>query len=124
MQKPAEPNNVDLYTALAMFVSNAPRLIERIFNACETENLLLAEETAEKLNLYSCNARLTGFSKNINNVIIAARERNLPTVQSETKKLREIFDQMTKYANKMVLEKGTPPQENAVRISITSDTFS
>ncbi|MGA2915955.1 MAG: hypothetical protein ABSE89_08030 [Sedimentisphaerales bacterium] len=116
-RKSAGPNDINLYTALAIFVNNASRLIDVILDAAQIEDLSLTEETAARLSLYSDNARLTGFTKNINNLIIAARERKMPVVRSEAEKLREIFEQMTKCTNKTELEKRIALEEKAARIA-------
>lgn len=73
-QKTVMPSNINLYTALAIFVNNAPQLIEGILDAAKVEDLLLTEETAAKLSLYSNDAQLTDFTRNVNSLIIAARE--------------------------------------------------
>ncbi len=89
-------NNVSIFTALAIFVNHAPRLIDDILNAAEAHNLSLTEEIATRLSLYSNNAQMIGFTKNIHNLIIAAREQKPSVVRSEAAKLRETFRQMIK----------------------------
>jgi hypothetical protein len=72
--------DLDLYTALSIFVTNAPKLIDAILDTIETESLAELEELAAKLIRYSNNAQLTGFTERVKNLIIAAREHNIPMV--------------------------------------------
>jgi hypothetical protein len=105
-QKSTATTNVNLYTALAIFVNNAPQLIDDILDAANAENLRRVEETAAKLSLYSNDAQLTGFRQNVHNLIIAARERKLSVVKSQAEKLKGAFEQLTKFADTV-----TPEQE-------------
>ncbi len=103
-QKNVIKNDVNIFTALAIFVNHAPQLIDDILDAAKTHNLSLAEETAARLSLYSNNAQMTGFTKNIHNLIIAAREQKLSVVRTEAEKLKETFEQMTKGADAAAFE--------------------
>ena len=96
-QKTATPGNVNLYTALAIFVNNAPQLIEGILDAAKVEDLLLAEETAAKLSLYSNDAQLADFTRNVNNFIIAAREQKTSAVKNQAENLRKAFEQIISF---------------------------
>jgi hypothetical protein len=96
-QKTAMPGNINLYTALAIFVNNAPQLIEGVLDAAKVEDLLLAEETAAKLSLYSNDAQLTDFTRNVNSLIIAAREQKIPAVKNQAENLRRAFEQIIRF---------------------------
>ena len=111
-QKSAGLNDINLYTALAIFVNNASRLINGILDATKAEDLPLAEETAARLSLYSDNARLAGFTRNIRDLIIAAREQKPAVVKDQAEKLREIFDQMTGCANTTAMKQSISLEEN------------
>jgi hypothetical protein len=89
-----EGNDLDLYTALSIFATNAPKLINDLFEAAKAENHEEMEELAAELITYSSQAQLTEFTNRIKNLIIAVREHDLSKAEQETDSLRQCFEQM------------------------------
>lgn len=86
----------NLYATLSIFVIKAPRLIDCIQEAVQTENMTELEEYAAKLIIYSNNAQLEGFTQRVKNLIIAARENKLHIAEKQVDSLKECFERMTK----------------------------
>jgi hypothetical protein len=112
-QKLTEPNDIDLYTALAIFINNAPQLIDGILDAAEMEDLLQVEKLTARLSMYSSSAQLAVFTEIANNLIIAVRERKLSIVKNQAEKLRCTFEQMTKSANATAMEQRIALEEKS-----------
>jgi DNA-binding protein len=106
-------NDINLYTAMAIFVDVADRLIDGIFDAAEAEDFPLVEKLAVSLNVYSSSAKLAVFSENAKKLIIAAKQRDLSAVKNEAEKLKCSFGQMIKSADTSVLTQRIGFEEEA-----------
>ncbi|MDD5134826.1 MAG: hypothetical protein PHP01_05395 [Phycisphaerae bacterium] len=97
-------DGINLYTALSMFVSAAPRCIDGILDAVEANDLATVEKVATKLMACSNRAQLAGFTEEIKNIVIAAREQKTAVAVNLAEKLKQAFEQMIKSIDSTVLE--------------------
>lgn|GEM_PF-2237914 len=93
---------MDLYTALSIFVSNAPKLINGICDAAQAGDLAEMEELAAKLIAYSNQAQLVNFAEKVKNLIIAAREQKPSTMENEIDSIRKYFEQMAEKIDSII----------------------
>lgn len=100
-------SNLDLYTALSIFVSNAPKLINSLCDAAQAGNLAEMEEFAAKLIKYSNDAQLVSFAEKIKNLVIAAREQKIDIMEKQTSSLKQCFEQMAKISKSIGIEEKT-----------------
>lgn len=103
-QKSIESNNINLYTALAIFAGTAGQFIDGILDAVEMEDPPKVEKLASRLSICSNGARLAAFTESTNNLITSARERKLSVVRNQAENLRSAFEQMTMSADTAALE--------------------
>ena len=109
-------NDINLYTALAVFAGSAGRLIDSILDAVEMEDLSQTEKLAAKLSIYSSDAHLAAFTENTNILVLAAKERKLSNARHQAEKLKYAFEQMTKSADSAALQKRISLEENSVQL--------
>jgi hypothetical protein len=92
----AETAGLSLYTALSIFTARAPKIINSIAEAAKKENLAQMEELAAKLIAYSNQAQLDGFTDKAKDLVIAAREHKISTLENQVDLLKQHFEQMVK----------------------------
>jgi hypothetical protein len=97
-------NNLNLFAALSIFTTNAPKLIDGIIKASKEENLAKIEELAAKLISCSSPAQMSSFTDTAKNLIIAVREHNKSTIDKIVDSLMQNFEQMVRDINPVALE--------------------
>jgi hypothetical protein len=116
-EKSINSNDINLYTALSMFVSAAPRYIDGILDAAESENLTQIEELAAKLSACSNRVQLTGFTEKAKDLIVAARERRPAVVRSLANGLKQTFEQMINSVDSTGLEQRLKLEEASISVA-------
>jgi hypothetical protein len=97
-------NNLNLFTALSIFATRAPKIINGITEAAKEENLAEIEALAAKLIAYSNQAQLTGFADKAKDLIIAVREHKKSAIDKNADLLKQYFDQMARDINPVATE--------------------
>lgn len=107
-------NDINLYTALSMFVNSAPRYIDGILDAAEVEDLTQIEELTAKLSGYSSRAQLTGFTEKTKDLIVAAREQKSAMVKNLANGLKQTFEQMVNSIDSTAIEQKLKIEESSI----------
>jgi hypothetical protein len=89
-----DSDDINLFTALSVFISNAPRCIDRIIDAAEIKDMSRVEELAAKISICSDMAQLTGFVERARDVIVAAREQKPTVVKNLADDMKQALEQM------------------------------
>jgi len=106
-------DDINLFTALSVFIRNAPRHIDRIIDAAEMEDLSRVEELAAKLSVCSDMAQLAGFVERAKDIIVAARERKPAVVRNLADGLKQAFEQMINFIDQTAVEQRLELEETS-----------
>lgn len=106
-------DNINLLTALSVFISNAPRCIDRIIEAAKTEDMSRVEELAAKLSACSDMAQLAGFVERARDIIVASREQKSDVVKNLAAGLKQAFEQIADFADTTKFEQSDESEETS-----------
>jgi hypothetical protein len=106
-----DSDDINLFTALSVFISNAPRCIDRIIDAAEIKDMSRVEELAAKLSVYSDMAQLAGFVERARDIIVAAREQKPVVVKNLADGLKQAFEQMVSFTDSTTFEQRPEAEE-------------
>jgi hypothetical protein len=99
-----DSDDINLFTALSVFISNAPRCIDRIIDAAENKDMSRVEELAAKLSVCSDMAQLAGFVERARDIIVAAREQKPAVVKNLADGLKQAFEQIVSFTDSTTFE--------------------
>ena len=99
-----DSDDINLFTALSVFISNAPRCINRIIDAAEIKDMSRVEELAAKLSVCSDMAQLAGFVERARDIIVAAREQKPAVVKNLADGLKQAFEQIVSFTDSTTFE--------------------
>jgi len=105
--------DINLFTALSVFINNMPRCIDRIINAAEIKDMLRVEELAAKLSVCSNTAQLAGFVERARDIMVAAREEKPAVVKNLADGLKQAFEQIASFTDSTIFEQGPEPEETS-----------
>lgn len=108
-----DSDDINLFTALSVFISNVPRCIDRIIDAVEIEDMSRVEELAAKLSVYSEMAQLAGFVERARDIIVAAREQKSSAVEKLAQGLKQAFEQMISFAGMTTFKQKSESEETS-----------
>jgi hypothetical protein len=97
-------NDINLFTALSVFIRNTPRCINRIIDAAENKDMSRVEELAAKLSVCSDMAQLAGFVERARDIIVAAREQKPAVVKNLADGLKQAFEQIVSFTGSVTIE--------------------
>jgi hypothetical protein len=107
-----DSDDINLFTALSVFISKAPRYIDRIIDAADSNDMSRVEELAAKLSVCSDMAQLAGFVERARDIMVAAREQKPAVVKNLAGGLKQAFEQMVNFTGSTVIEQMLALEKN------------
>jgi len=99
-----DSDDINLFTALSVFIGKAPKYIDRIIDAAEIKDMSRVEELAAKLSVCSDMAQLAGFVERARDIIVAAREQKPAVVKNLADGLKQAFEQIVSFTDSTTFE--------------------